>query len=465
MTEDPDQLVEVPDLEPPVAPGELVQGKYRIGPLVGFGGMAAVMSAHHLELDQPVAVKLLLPEHAARPDAVRRFLAEARAAARLKSEHVARVIDVGTTETKRGVHIPFLVMELLEGQDLDALLDTRERLPYPEAVEYVLQACEAVAEAHSLGIIHRDLKPGNLFLTARRDGAPVVKLLDFGISKIAQRPGGHGKKEHAVTADREMMGSPGYMSPEQVRSARDVDPRTDIWSLGVILYELLTGDQAFPAATVADIFVRILHSPPDPIAIRAPETPPALVEIVMRCLQKKPEARWPTVEALAEALRPFRSTVPIVVALPPPRAASLAMSDGAISVNTVHTQPTGPRIFFHASLAFGAVGAALIVLVIVMKARAPHPAVANDRADEPPPAAITTSVASAATGTTTTTSPSGEAPVIAPDPAIAIGQVLAADGGVSTTAITPKKAGVAAPPKTAAPKPPAAASPRHRTEW
>ncbi len=388
VLEAPDQLVEVmadPAVDPPITTGEVVQGKYRIGALVGFGGMAVVMAAHHLELDQPVAVKLLLPEHAVRADAVRRFLAEARAAARLKSENVARVLDVGTTTTKHGVVIPFMVMELLEGQDLDNLLAARERLPFPEAVEYVLQACDAVAEAHSLGIIHRDLKPGNLFLTARRDGAPVVKLLDFGISKIAQRSSGKG--QHAVTADREMMGSPGYMSPEQVRSAKDVDPRTDIWSLGVILYELLTGDQAFPAATIADIFVRILHSPPDPIAMRAPEVPPALVDVVMRCLQKKPEGRYPNVEALADALRPFRSTTPIFVALPPPRAVTMAMSDGAISVNTVNHPPQGRRIFLHASLAFGAVGLALIIFVIVMKVRGAEAARRESSlASDPPPA-------------------------------------------------------------------------------
>jgi serine/threonine-protein kinase len=373
----------------PVEVGEVVQGKYRIGRIIGFGGMATVAEGHHLELDQPIAIKFLHPEQAARPDAVRRFLSEARAAARLNSPNVARVLDCGTAPTSRGGIVPFMVMELLEGADLDALLMQRGRLPMPEAVEYVLQACAAVAEAHAMGIIHRDLKPGNLFLTVRRDGTPVIKLLDFGISKNLARKG--GKNEAAVTADREMMGSPRYMSPEQVRSAKDVDARTDIWSLGVILHELLAGAPPFEDENIADTFVRILHAAPDSLLARAPYLPPDLVEVITRCLQKKRENRYDSVDAFAAALAPYRSATPIVVPPIDPRGdtAELPTQDAGVSVVTVHDLPKR-RIALTVAIAFGAVGLVLMAVVGIRKLVTTRPAATANTtatATAPPPAA------------------------------------------------------------------------------
>lgn len=363
------ELVEVPpdDSVSPVELDEVVHGKYRIGRTIGFGGMATVVAGHHLELDQPIAIKFLHRSEAAKPDAVRRFLSEARAAARLSSPHVARVLDVGSAPTARGGIVPFMVMELLEGLDLDALVMTRGRLPLGEAIEYVMQACEGVSEAHAMGIIHRDLKPGNLFLTRKRDGTPLVKLLDFGISKTVTR---EGRRATSITSDREMMGSPRYMSPEQVRSAKDVDARTDVWSLGVILHELLSGAPPFEAENVADTLVAILHAPPRSIAKAAPDVPPALIEIVMRCLQKKPEGRYASVDEFAAALAPYRSVTPIVL---PPMASRIDEMQGpeaGVSVRTIHRSRPKSRMLITSMLAFAAVGLALVTVAVVMRLRA-----------------------------------------------------------------------------------------------
>ena len=209
-----------------IEPGQILAGKFQIERVLGRGGMGVVVAAQHLQLGQLVALKFLLPEALRNPEVTERFLREARAAVRLKSEHVGRVIDVGTLDDGA----PYLVMEYLEGQDLDSFREEHERLPVAQVVSFVLQASEAIAEAHSIGIIHRDLKPANLFLTVRADGSPTVKVLDFGIAKATE-----GSEDFSLTKTATVMGSPAYMSPEQLRSARDVDARSDIWAIGVIL--------------------------------------------------------------------------------------------------------------------------------------------------------------------------------------------------------------------------------------
>ena len=215
-----------------VREGEILAGKYRVERLLGSGGMGMVVAAHHLDLDEKVALKLLLPGAATNPMLVARFVREARAAAKIKSEHVARVTDVGQLEDGS----PYMVMEHLEGSDLAAYLTRTGPLPVAEAVDFVLQACEALAEAHGLGIVHRDLKPANLFCVQRVDDQRSIKVLDFGISKISV-----DTASQSLTQTSALMGSPLYMSPEQMQSARTVDARADIWSLGVILFELLAG--------------------------------------------------------------------------------------------------------------------------------------------------------------------------------------------------------------------------------
>jgi serine/threonine-protein kinase len=223
---------------------------------------------------------------------------EARAAVRLKSEHVARVYDVG----RDGEDRPFMVLELLEGMDLAKLTKSKGPLPVADAVEYVLQACEALVEAHAAGIVHRDLKPQNLFVTRRLNGTPLVKVLDFGIAK-AFGPGAVGQM--ALTDSAAIIGSPLYMAPEQMRSARTAEIRSDIWALGVILYELLGGQLPFDGETVTEVCIRVVNEQPVPLLELRPALDPAVIAIVMRCLEKEPDLRYHNVSALAAALEPF----------------------------------------------------------------------------------------------------------------------------------------------------------------
>lgn len=279
--------------------GDVLAGKFRIERVLGVGGMGMVVSAMHIHLDERVAIKFLLPEALANPEAVQRFGREARAAVKIRSEHVARVTDVGVLETGA----PFMVMELLRGRDLSALIHERGALPVATAVEYILQACEALAEAHALGIIHRDLKPANLFLTARADGSACVKVLDFGISKVTNVSG--SGSDMGMTRTQSIMGSPLYMSPEQMASARDVDQRSDIWAVGTVLYELVTGSVPFVAETMPQLCTLILHhEPPAPRSLRA-DIPAALEVILARCLRKERSQRYPNVAALAADLAQF----------------------------------------------------------------------------------------------------------------------------------------------------------------
>ncbi|MBV9945584.1 MAG: protein kinase [Myxococcales bacterium] len=276
-------------------PGQILAGKYRVERVLGAGGMGIVVAAHHLGLDTRVAVKLLLPEMMGQPEVVARFAREARAAARITSEHVARVFDVGALEDGA----PYIVMEFLEGSDLRQWLEQRGPLPIPQAVDFVMQACEAVAEAHGLGIVHRDLKPANLFCVPRSDGSVCIKVLDFGISKLA---GGGSLAGFAMTSTSAVMGTPFYMSPEQMESARTVDGRSDIWALGIILFELLTGGVPFTGETLPEVCVKIAtHTPPSPRERRG-DVPPELDAVILRCLEKDRNKRFANVAEFSAAL-------------------------------------------------------------------------------------------------------------------------------------------------------------------
>jgi serine/threonine-protein kinase len=273
------------------APGDTIDGKYALIRLIGAGGMGVVFEAEHLRLKQRCAIKMLSPEMLREVDIVHRFEREARASALLKSAHVTRVTDVATTA--QGV--PYIVMELLSGQDLDGLLQARGAIPFPEAVDYVLQGCAAVAEAHGAGIIHRDLKPGNLFL-AREEQGIVVKVLDFGISKMIE-------EESKLTSAGMTMGTALYMSPEQLRSAAKVDARSDIWSLGIILYELVCGEPPF-VGTATQVAAAIVSEDAPDITTRC-AIPPALGAIIHRALRRAPAERFASVAELVAALAPF----------------------------------------------------------------------------------------------------------------------------------------------------------------
>jgi serine/threonine-protein kinase len=280
--------------------GDVLAGKYRVERVLGVGGMGMVIAARHIELDERVAIKFLLPEVACEGDAVTRFAREARAAVKIKSEHVAKVTDVGKLDNGA----PYMVMEYLEGSDLALWLARQGPLPVEQAVEFVLQACEAISEAHTLGIVHRDLKPGNLFVTRRPDGALSIKVLDFGISKttIAIGTGASG----SMTRTSALMGSPLYMSPEQMQSSRDVDARSDIWALGVILYELLSGKRPFVADTMPELVLRVVQgAPPAELRSYRPDVPDALQQVIQKCLEKDRRARYESVGELAVALVPF----------------------------------------------------------------------------------------------------------------------------------------------------------------
>ncbi len=277
----------------PIRVGDVLADKYEVTRILGTGGMGVVVAAHHRELDKLVALKFMHEELSANAQAVDRFLREARAAARLQSEHVGQVVDVGRLPGG----VPYIVMEYLEGKDLGELVEQHGPLPVPDVVEYVLQVCEAMAEAHAQGIIHRDLKPQNLFLTTRQDGRRLVKVLDFGISKALARKG--------PTSTSQTMGSPSYMAPEQIVSARSVDARADIWSLGVILYQLLSNTLPFSGDTVPEVLFKVISVPPPPLSTVRGELPPRLLQAIDRCLEKDRERRFANVAELAHELLPF----------------------------------------------------------------------------------------------------------------------------------------------------------------
>jgi len=274
-----------------VCVGEIFVDKYRVDAILGHGGMGVVALCTHLALNEQVAIKMLRRDVLDDADAVERFMREAQAASKLKSEYVARVTDVGRSDG----NVPYMVMEYLEGHDLDELLEERGTIQRPWAVELTLQACEALAEAHSLGIVHRDIKPSNLFVTWRPDGSALIKVLDFGISKALT------DDVSRLTQTQSLLGTPAYMSPEQMRSARHVDARTDIWSLGTVLYEMLEGRRPFEAESFSEMCVKVAVDPPGPM----PNTPPQLQQVVLRCLAKPPEQRYASMAELGRDLVPF----------------------------------------------------------------------------------------------------------------------------------------------------------------
>jgi serine/threonine protein kinase len=278
-----------------IGPGTVIGGKYRVVKVLGTGGMGKVFAALHIELGQTVAIKLMHPEMLHDTDSVRRFLREGRAAALLRSDHAVRINDVGRLPSG----LPYLVMEHLEGEDLDRLRSGRV-LEVDEVVDYMLQALTAIGEAHDAGIVHRDLKPQNLFLSRQPDGALRVKVLDFGLAKELPSL---NRTHSALTTDNMILGSPHFMSPEQIRNPTGVDARTDIWALGATMFLLLTGSVPYTSNTVYGLLARILADPPPSARSVRSDVPAAIDEIVLRCMSKDVFARFQTAGDLAAALR------------------------------------------------------------------------------------------------------------------------------------------------------------------
>jgi serine/threonine-protein kinase len=274
-------------------PGEVVLGRYRVEAPLASGGMGVVVRATHLGLNQPVALKFITPSLLDPAVAAERFLREARATFRLRSEFTVRVLDAGTLPNGA----PVMVMELLEGMDLKRLIGERGPLPQSEAVLYAVQICEALGEAHALGIVHRDLKARNVFITKRVDGSPSVKVLDFGISKIADEGDG------PLTAPDVALGSPRYMAPEQWQSAATVDARADIYALGAVVYEMLTGKIPLAGLPLEELIKRIAAGAiPSPRELR-PDLSEPLARVVLKALRPHPDERFPTASHFAAALR------------------------------------------------------------------------------------------------------------------------------------------------------------------
>jgi eukaryotic-like serine/threonine-protein kinase len=468
----------VPPGSIPVKNGDVLAGKYRVERVLGVGGMGIVVAATHLQLDQKVALKFMLPDALKLPALLERFAREARAAVRLKSDHVARVLDVGTLDSGS----PYMVMEYLEGSDLGAMIESRGALPIDTAVDFVLQACDAVAEAHSVGIVHRDLKPRNLFVTHRNDGRALVKVLDFGIAK--QTVGG---ADLSLTKTTEVMGSPNYMSPEQLRASKGADERSDIWALGVILYELLTGALPFVAESVTQLILMVLSESPRPIRLVRVAVPDDLARAIERCLEKNPAARFGSVADLAAALEPFAPADSRGLAMRIARitsggrvfAPSPATTTHPVDVPTHTTANWSARPGLARSWRGKLVGLAVVVCIAGAAAilgtvsasrsrTAPPIQALGSPTPTPTPTGTPTGTPTASpTPTTTTTptatttaSPLATSVLIAPPPASrAVGSALVADAGGGHPA-RPRQAVVVPADST-----PSSEPPKYRTSW
>lgn len=283
-----------PDILPS---GTVIGRKYRIDEVIAEGGMGIVYKGWHLVLEHPIAIKVVRAEYANHPEAGARFVNEARASAQLHGIHATRVLDLGRIDSGP----PLMVLEYLDGFDLRKLLSTRGQLSLGKAMDYILQTCEALAEVHAQGMVHRDLKPENLFITRLPDGTELLKLIDFGISKRL------GSNDRSLTQQGQGFGSPDYMAPEQMSTPDQVDARADIWSIGVVIFELLTNNVPFPGDTVQVKCASVMCKDPTPLRSIRPDLPVRLEQVVIRCLQKAPAERYGSVSELVQDLVPFAS--------------------------------------------------------------------------------------------------------------------------------------------------------------
>jgi serine/threonine-protein kinase len=334
----------------PLAVGQVVADRYRVERVLGHGGMGIVVAARHIELDEVFALKVMTAEAFESPESVERFIREARTTAKLKSTHAVKVVDTGRLHDGA----PFLAMEYLQGRDLEKELAARGPLPAAEAAGYLMQACDVLQEAHGLGIVHRDIKPANIFLARLPNGSVCVKVLDFGIAKSDHAQGPR------MTQTASVFGTPLYMSPEQMRSSKSADPRSDIWSLGVVLYELCTGAVPYDGESMTALVALVMTELPVPPSRRRAGIGADLEGVIMRCLQRDPAYRYPTAAALAQALAPIAQGYR--TAQPSFPDASWAPHRGAPSGPVPFTQPwsaaSSPPGVGHAPSVPGATGPA-----------------------------------------------------------------------------------------------------------
>jgi len=348
----------------PVRAGDVLAGKYLVERVLAVGGMGAVVAATHRDLGDRVALKFMLRALAASQVEVRRFMKEARAARAITSEHAVRVSDIGTLEGGE----PYIVMEYLEGHDLAQEVARRGPLAVDVAIDYVMQTLQAIAEAHSKGIVHRDLKPSNLFLTRRADGTPLVKVLDFGIAK-ARAADPSTTLAGSDSSGSMPLGSPHYVSPEQIRNSKDVDARSDVWSMGVILYELLTGRPPFTADEVGGVLASVLTDRPKPMREQRPELPAELDRIVLACLAKDVERRTQSVAELGSALAAFGSAEARLSL-----ARIVGISGSAAVPVSARRSPAVKLAAFGAGLAASAIVGVIVAQRSTHERRAPEPA-------------------------------------------------------------------------------------------
>ncbi|MDC0743328.1 serine/threonine-protein kinase [Polyangium mundeleinium] len=426
VSRDPASLDGVP------APGTVLAGKYVVESVLGQGGMGIVLQARHQRTEQPVAIKLLRPDARVLPDVTARFEREARAAALIQGPHVVRVYDVDNLPDGS----PMMVMELLQGWDLSQELAIRGPLPYPEAVGHVLAAGEALSQAHRMGVVHRDIKPGNLFL-CQEGQRRIVKVLDFGISKVLDK-----RDNAAQTATTAAFGTPQYMSPEQVRSVKNVDGRADIWSLGVVLYELLGGRGPFDEPSATAVLAAIIADEPKPLRELRPDLPQKLADVVMKALTKRADERWPDIDTFMAALLPFG---------PAGAAPQTLLNAKALAV--APREPMSNRRLMFVSAGIAAVVVAVFLVVLASQTKKPADPAGDAAAMIPMASPPPTAPAPALAPTPAATPAAAAEPTIVPVPA-PVPTPTAAPAAVGPG---PKKEPTSAPPvpatATAAPTP------------
>lgn len=356
-----------------LAVGAILGGKYRLEKLIGSGGAGEVFEATHLVLGSRVAVKVLMdagPEEA-RHQRRKRFIREARVAASVQSDRVVRVFDIAAPDEG----IAYIVMELLQGETLAQRVRRLGPLPVEDAIDCVLQVARPLAELHDAGIVHRDVKPSNIFVARDREGKEVVKLVDFGVAALREPVAASLARDSSITLADSLIGTPRYMAPEQIRDAKTVDARADVWGLGVVLYEIVAGGPAFDGSTMLAIFNQIDKQEPSPLASRRPDVPEELAAVVRRCLAKNPDDRPRDARAVAELL------APLVRDDAPGAANGALLSDATTTVDAPLVLPrrAGRRAAGHAAIAAVAAAALLVATAMLLRPR---------RAVDPPGAAM-----------------------------------------------------------------------------